>query len=138
LNRRGDLELLLELRLVERLAVEPRVLDRERRFGAERLERGLRRRRFQRATVAAVEIEDADDLVGAPLLGALDVAHEAQRRAEHLPDAERDGARVELREVAVEQILDDLLLAGREHLFRNLAARVERPARQRDVPARAR
>ena len=32
LNRRRDLQLLLELRLVERFAVEARVLDRERRF----------------------------------------------------------------------------------------------------------
>ena len=39
LNRGRDLQFLLELRLVERLAVEPRVLDGERRFGRQRLER---------------------------------------------------------------------------------------------------
>ena len=92
----------------------------------------------QRAALAAVEIQHADDLVGAFLLGAFDVAHQAQRRAEHVADAERDGAGVQLREVAVEQVLDDGLLAGREHGLGNLAAGLEGAARQRDLAARAR
>ena len=45
---------------------------------------------------------------------------------------------VQLREVAVEQILDDRLLAGREHRLGNLPAGLERPAGQRDLAARAR
>ena len=72
------------------------------------------------------------------LVGALDVAHEPQRRAQHVADAERHRARVQRREVAVEQVLDDRLLAGREDLLGNLAARLERPARQRDLAARPR
>ena len=58
-------------------------------------------------------------------VGALDVAHQPQRRAEHVADAERDGADVHVGEIAVEQVGDDLLLAGREHLFGNLAAGLE-------------
>ena len=42
LNRRGDLQLLFVLRLVERLAIEPRVLNRERRFRRQHLERRAR------------------------------------------------------------------------------------------------
>ena len=138
LNGRGDLQLLLELRSLDRFTVQPRVFDRDRRFRAERLERRPRRRRPQRAALAAVEIQHADDFVGAPLIGALHVAHQAQRRAQHVADAERHGAGVQLRQIAVEQILDDRLLAGGEHGFGNLAARLERAARQRDLAARAR
>ena len=95
-------------------------------------------RRSQRAALAAVEIQHADDLVGALLLGALDVADQAQRRAEHVADAERHGAGVQLRQIAVEQILDDRLLAGGEHRLGNLAAGLERAPRQRDLAARPR
>ena len=72
------------------------------------------------------------------VVGALDVADQPQRRAQHVADAERDRARVQRREVAVEQILDDRLPARREHRFGNLAAGLERAARQRDLAARAR
>ncbi len=43
LNGGGDFQFLLELRFVERLAIEPRVFDRERRFRREHLERRPRR-----------------------------------------------------------------------------------------------
>src|SRR5262249_59815626 len=57
LNRGSDFQFLLELCLVERLAIEPRILDRQRRLGRQRLERRLRRGRAQRAALAAVEVE---------------------------------------------------------------------------------
>ena len=133
----GDLELLLQLRFVERFAVQARVLDGERRFGAERLERRPRRRGSERAPFPAVEVQNADRLVGPALVRALDVPHEAKRRAQDVADAERDGSRVQARQIAVEQILDDRLLAGGEHLLGNLAARLERAARQRYLAARA-
>src|SRR5262249_8676495 len=100
LNRRGDLELLLELCLVGRLAIQARVLERERRFGRQRVERRLRRRGSQGAPLAAVEIQDADEFLGALLFGTLDVADQPERRAEHVADAERDGPGVQLREIA--------------------------------------
>ena len=139
LNRRRHLQLLLELRLVERLAVQPRVLDRQRRFGRQRVERRRSREADRRAPRSRLSRYSTPiDLVGAFLLGALDVAHQAQRRAQHVADAERDRAGVQLREVAVEQILDDRLLAGGEDLLGNLAARLERAAGQRHLAARAR
>src|SRR5207302_3762448 len=138
LNRGGDLQLLLELRFVERFAVEPRVLDCQRRFGRQRLERRLRRRRPQRAALAAVEVQHANELLGDFLLDALDVPDQPQRRAEHVADAERDGAGVLRGEIAVEEIFDDRLLPRREHRLGNLAARLERPSRQRYLAARAR
>ena len=47
-------------------------------------------------------------------------------------DAERHRAEVHVGEIAVEQVGDDLELAGREHFFGNLAAGLEAGARQRD------
>ena len=71
-------------------------------------------------------------------LGLVDVAHQAQRHAQHVADAERDGAHVHVGEVAVEQVGDDPRLAGAEHLLGNLAARRESAARERDAAAAAR
>src|SRR5437763_14669 len=71
LNRRRDRQLLLELGLVERFAVEARVLDRQRRLGRQRVERGDRRRRSQGAALAAVEIQHPDDFLRDFLLGPL-------------------------------------------------------------------
>ena len=71
-------------------------------------------------------------------VGPVEVAHEAQRRAEHVADAERHRAPVVLGQVVVEQVGHDLQLAGREHLFGDLAAGVEAVARQGDAAARPR
>ena len=90
----------------------------------------------QGAALPAVEIEHADDLVADLLFGALDVPHQAQRRAQDVADAEGDSAGMQLREIAVEQVLDNGLLPGGEDGFRDLAAGLERPARQRDLAAR--
>src|SRR5262249_23472837 len=56
----GDAHLLLHLRLLHRLAIEPRVLDRDRRLGGQRFERALRGAGKEAALLAAVEIEHAD------------------------------------------------------------------------------
>ena len=55
-----DPHLLLHPRLLHRFAIEPGVLDRDRRFGGQRLERAAGRAREERALLAAVEIEHAD------------------------------------------------------------------------------
>src|SRR2546429_466097 len=68
----------------------------------------------------------------------VDISHQTERRTQHVADAERDSAGVELRQIAVEQILDDGLFAGGEHRLRNLAAGLEGTSRERDLPARAR
>jgi hypothetical protein len=60
LDLRCDLQLLLEPRLLDGLAVQTRVLDRPGRFGRERLERRARRMRQHRALLPAVEIQDPD------------------------------------------------------------------------------
>ena len=67
---------------------------------------------------------------------AIDVAHELQRHAEDVADAERDGAHVHVGQLAVEQVGDDARLAGAEHLFGNLAAGREAAAGQRLRAAR--
>src|SRR5207247_1457858 len=54
-----------------------------------------------------------------------------------LANAERHRARVQLREVAVEEVLDDRLLTRGEDVLRNLAAGFERLARERHLAARA-
>ena len=71
------------------------------------------------------------------LVGTIQIAHELQRRAEDVADAERDRAHVHVGEVAVEQVRHDLFVAGREHLFRDLAARLELAAGQRHAAAAA-
>ncbi len=132
-----DLQLLIQFRALERLAIEPRVLDGHGGFRAQRLERRAGRRRAQRAPLPAVEIEHADHFVFGALVGALDVAHQPQRRAEHVANADRDGAGVLLREIAVEQVLDDGFPAGREDGLGNLPAGREGLARQRQMSARS-
>ena len=64
-------------------------------------------------------------------VGAIEIAHELERRAQHVADAERHGAHVGVGEVAVEQVGHDLFLAGREDLFRNLSAGLEALAGER-------
>jgi hypothetical protein len=92
----------------------------------------------ERATLAAVEIEDADRLLLAALFEPLDVAHQAQRRAQHMTNPERDRAGMQLREVAVEQVFDDGFLPGGEDRLGNLPAGREGLARQRQLAARPR
>src|SRR5262249_40656051 len=133
LNRGGDLELLLVLRTLERLPIQTGVLDRDRRFGAERLERGARRRGAQGASLTAVEIEHADHLFIACFVGPLAVSHVPERRTEHAADAERDGAHVRLRHALVQQVVDDGVVTGFENSLWNLPARRERSSRQRDA-----
>ena len=52
-----------------------------------------------------------------------------------MADPERDGAGVQLREIAVQQIFHDRLLTRREYLLWDLLARLERAARERHFPA---
>ena len=126
-----DPHLLLHPRLLHRLAIEAGVLDRDRRLGRERLERGPRRVRQQRALLAAVEIQDADPALLADRFRLVEIAHQPQRHAQHVADAERHGAHVHVGELAVEQVGDDPRLAGAEHFLGNLAAGREAAAGQR-------
>ncbi len=138
LDLRGDLHLLLHPRLLERLAVEPGILDRDRGLGGQRLERGAGGARQQGALLAAVEIEHADALLFGLLIGAVQIAHQAERGAQDVADAERHGADVHVGEIAVQQVGDDLLLAGREDLFWDLSAGLEALAGEREPAAPAR
>ena len=138
LDLRGDPHLLLHPRLLHRLAVEAGVLDGDRGFGRQRFERGARRSRQQRPLLLAVEIQDADAPLLAHVLGLVDVAHQAQRNAQDVADAERDGAHVHVGEIAVEQVGDDARFAGAEDFLGNLPAGREAAAGQRDVAAAAR
>ncbi len=133
LDFRGDLQFVVDARLLERLAVQPRVFDRHAGFVRQRIERGAGVRRQQAAFLAAVEIEHAD-VPGVGLhVRAIEVAHHPQRNARHVADAELHRAEMDIGEVAVEQVGDDLQLAGRKHFLGNLAAGLEAGARQRDA-----
>ena len=131
LDLRGDPHLLLHPRLLHRLAIEPRVLDRDGGLGGQRLERGAGRVREQRALLAVVEVQHADAALLADGLGSIEVAHQAQRHAQHVADAERDRAGVHVGQLAVEQVGDDARLAGAEDFLGNLAAGREAAAGQR-------
>ena len=65
--------------------------------------------------------------------GLVEIAHQAQRHAQDVPDAERHGAHVDVGELAVEQVRDEARLAGAEHFLGNLAAGREAAAGQRDA-----
>ena len=69
---------------------------------------------------------------------AIDVAHQLQRHALDVADAERHRAHVDVGQLAVEQVGEDLRLARAEHFFGDLAAGREAGARQRLLPAAAR
>jgi hypothetical protein len=56
----------------------------------------------------------------------VDVPQKAQRHAQHLPDAESDRRRVDVRIVSFDQILDNAWLSGGEDLFRDSLTRFER------------
>ena len=135
----ADRHLLLEAGFLERVSIEPRVVDRERRFRRERLERRTSLARQQRALVPSVEIEHADlsgllDLSGmVDDRRRVDVANELERDRQDVADAERDRADVVVLQLAVQQIGDDARLAGRENLLGNLLTGRKREARQRDV-----
>ena len=135
LRRRGHL--LVEPGLLHRGPVEPRVVDGHGRLGGQGVEGGAGLRGQQVALRAAVEIEHADAAVLGGRVPRLDVAHQAQRHAQHVADAERDGALVLVGEVAVEQIGLDARPARAEDLLRYLAAGLERVPRQRGLVARA-
>ena len=68
-------------------------------------------------------------------VGAVDVAHEPQRHAQDVADAERHRAHVHVGELAVEQVGDDARLAGAEDFLGNLAAGGEAAAGQRVAAA---
>ena len=118
----GHLELLIKLRAFERLAVQPRVLDRDGGFRTERLEGRARRPRAQRAPHAAVEVEDPDHLVLGTLFGFFDIVDEAKRCAEDVTDAKRDRAHMLAGVGAFHQVLDDPLLTRGEDTFGDLPA----------------
>ena len=132
-----DPHLLLHLALLEGLAIEPGVLDGDGGLGGQRLEGRAGGARQQRAFLAAVQIQHPDALFLGLLIGAIQVPHQAQRRAQHVADTQRHGAHVHVGQVAVEQVGDDLLLPRREHLFGNLAAGLELLARQGQASAAA-
>ena len=94
LDFRGDLQLVLDARLLERLAIEARVFDRHAGFGRQRVERGARVRRQQAALLAAVEIQHADVPGLALHVRAIEVADHAQRDARDVADAELHRAEV--------------------------------------------
>ena len=125
LNLGRDPELLFEPPLLERLTIQPRVLDRDCRLRGERVDSGPRRRRQQRALFAAVQIQNADPFLFGRRARLVQVPDEPQGRTEHVSDAERDRAHVSVRQMAVEQVAHDPRLAGCEHAFGDLVARVE-------------
>ena len=120
-------------------SIEARVLDGQRRLGGERLERAARRRREQRAALARVEIQHADaarrDRPDGG--GVLDVAHDVERHAQDVADAERHRAHVDVGQLAVEEVGDQPRVAGLEDLFGNLAAGLEGAALERLLAAAA-
>ena len=121
----GSPQLLIEPRFLQALAVEPGVLDRDRRFGGQGLEDELRRLRSQGPLDPAVQVQDADATVFRHIVGCLDKAEELQRDARDVADAERDGALVRVAQRVVEEIGDQAWLAALEHLLRDLAAGFE-------------
>ena len=133
----GDAHLLLEPRLLDRLAVEPRVLDRHGRLGRQRLERRTRRGRQKLPFLPAVEVQHPDPLLLARRLVAVEVAHEPERHALHVADAERDRAVVHVGEVAVEQVRHHAGLPRAKDLGGDLLAGREAAARQGGAPAAA-
>jgi hypothetical protein len=112
LDLRRDPHLLLHLRLLHRLAIETGVFDRDRRFGgrafssAPRVE-PERKDPFSRLSRYSTPMRRSP----ATRRPAVDVAHELQRHALDVADAERDGAHVDVGQLAVEQVGEDLRLA---------------------------
>ena len=138
LDFRRNLQLVLKPRLVECLAIEARVLDRDTGLVRQGIERGAGVRRQQAALLAAVEIEHADVPRLAGHVGAIQIADQAERDAGHVTNAERDRTHVHVGEIAVEQVGDNLQLTRGKHLFRDLAAGVEPGWRQGDAALGAR
>ena len=90
------------------------MIARQRGFLRQRLERGQRRGGMQRAGLAAVEIQHADRRFAAtPAIGlVLEEADEAQRHADDVPDAEREGGVVRRLQILGRQIPNDHPFAG--------------------------
>ena len=86
-------------------------------------------------TFATVQIQDANHAVQRLLFSPLDVPHQPQRRAQHVTDAKSHCADVGIGQIPIEQVLDDLLLTGREHHLRDLAAGLERPSAESHLAA---
>ena len=135
----GDPHLLLHLRLLHRLAIEPRIFNGHGRFGGKRLERAASGAREEAALFTAVEIQHADPAFlrhGVRL--RVDVADKFQRHALHVADAQRDGPHVDIGEIAIQQVRENLRLACPEYFFRNLPAGCEARSRQHLLAAAAR
>ena len=131
-TRRG-VQLPLESCLLLALAVEPRVLDRDRRFRRQCLEAVLDRPGTERSLFPAVQIEYADGTHVVGVVRVLDIPDQLQWDAIDGPDAELDGAFVGLGEHLVVQVGDELWFGGGEHLFGDLSAGFEGVAGQRGL-----
>ena len=118
----SDLQLLLHLGLLERLPVQPRVLDGHRGLGCQHLERGLRGRRGQRALLLAVEVQHADALFLHRSVRLIDKPDNLEWRTEDLPNAEHDRVGV-VAHSPFEQVGHHPRLARGEDLLGDLPAR---------------
>jgi hypothetical protein len=104
--------------LFDRLAIQSRVVDRDRRFRRQRLQRGSRRLRQQRSLFAAVEIQHSNRLGFDLRAWPVDVTDQQKRYTEHLPDAVRDRGKVIVPDVM--QVANDRLPSRRKDLLGNL------------------
>jgi hypothetical protein len=85
-----------------------------------------------------IEIEHANGSRVVAVVRPLDVVHDAQRHAQDVADAEREGSGMCSRQLRVAKIGDMSLLAAREHLLRDLAAGLELRGGNGDLAAPAR
>jgi hypothetical protein len=132
LDLRREAQLFFDAGRVERLPVEARVLDRDRRLRRKRLERGPRRRREQPSLLPAVQIEHANRPRVPYRIRVVDDMHQTKRDADDVANAIRPRLVVRLLQVHFREILNNLLATRNEHLFRDLAH--GEGARQRDTP----
>ena len=125
LDLRCGRHLLLQPGLLDGVAVELGVVDGDRRFCRQRLERRPCLAGHQRALLAAVEIQHTDTLVFRRALGRFHVPHEPERHTQHVADSESHRAHVLVGKVAIEQVRLDPGLSGPEHLLRDLPTGLE-------------
>src|SRR5207245_6690540 len=135
LNLRSRFELTLGVRFLVHLAIQARVLDRERGVRRQRADCGERRRRVHASALLAVEVEDADRPLDGLLRRTLDEVHRTERHAQDVANAETARALVV---VHLLQIFDDAWLAGDEDAARKLLAGLEIPSGRRHFAARSR
>ena len=138
LNLGGEMQLAIQARLLGGFAIQPRAFDGRRGFAGNLFERASRRSRHQLPALAAVEIQHPEGPLFALAGGIFEIPDDAQRRAQDVANTEGDGTQMLHRDVAVHQIGDNSLAAGREDFLRNLLARREGLARQRFLAARPR